>query len=166
MLLVSAVQIVIGWAWHTAHRAKLHWSLRREGTLIAAAAVALIGAAETIRSSVGKDDARLTDASSLRASRATGRPVLTEAKPLEVNPNDPAGAIEAIGTIEAAPSPSVETVSAADPIAHKIMERLGDSAQTGSIAADEPAPAAIKKKAKRVLPTKTGRRKAQKTAGE
>ena len=31
MLLVSAVQIAIGWAWHTAHRARLHWTLEARG---------------------------------------------------------------------------------------------------------------------------------------
>ena len=50
MLLVGAVDIALGWAWHTAHRARLHWSLKREGALVAAALVALVGAVETARS--------------------------------------------------------------------------------------------------------------------
>ena len=36
MLLASAVDITIGWVWHTAYRARWHWKLKREGALIAA----------------------------------------------------------------------------------------------------------------------------------
>lgn len=129
MLLVSAVQIAIGWAWHTAHRARLHWTLKREGALIAAAAIAMIGGVETIRSASHGKGAPAPIVSPALTAMAT--PVFTEETPLEVLPP---GSIE---TIEAVPSPPVvEPLAAADPIAGKIMERLGEPA-TGSVG-DEP----------------------------
>jgi len=50
MLVVSAVHIVVGWVWHTAYRARWHWCLKREGALLAAAAVAAFGAVDSARS--------------------------------------------------------------------------------------------------------------------
>jgi hypothetical protein len=143
MLLVSAVQIAIGWAWHTAHRARLHWTLKREGSLIAAVAVALIGAADTIRSS-GQKEAVSTQASPPRTAAAMSRPVFTEAKPIEIRP-------EAVDTIEAVPSPPIVDVAEADPIGEKIMERLGDKVETGSIEGAEPEPPRATKRKPRAI---------------
>jgi hypothetical protein len=144
MLLVSAVQIAIGWAWHTAHRARLHWTLKREGSLIAAVAVALIGAADTIRSS-GQKEAVSTQASPPRTAAAMSRPVFTEAKPIEIRP------VEAVDTIEAVPSPPIVDVAEADPIGEKIMERLGDKVETGSIEGAEPEPPRATKRKPRAI---------------
>lgn len=35
--------IALGWAWHTSYRARRFWRLRREGALIAAVVVAIVG---------------------------------------------------------------------------------------------------------------------------
>jgi hypothetical protein len=156
MLLVSAVQIAIGWAWHTAHRARLHWTLKREGSLIAAAAIALIGAAETIRSSA-QPDATSAQAPPPSTVAAMSRPVLTEAKPLEIRP------AEAVETIEAVPSPPLGGVAEADPIGDKIMERLGERSETGSIEAAEPAPAPATKRKPRTA-KKIAQKKATKSS--
>jgi hypothetical protein len=158
MLLVSAVQIAIGWAWHTAHRAKLHWTLKREGSLIAAAAVALIGVADTIRSS-GQQDATSTQASPPPALTAMGKPVLTEAKPIEIRP------VEAVATIEAVPSPPIAEIAEADPIGEKIMERLGDRAETGSIEGPEPEPPPVTKRKPRAT-KKVAQRKATRRSAD
>lgn len=51
MLLVSAVHVVSGWAWHTAYRMRHHWRLKREGALTAAAFVAALGLVDAVRNS-------------------------------------------------------------------------------------------------------------------
>lgn len=55
MLLVSAVDVALGWATHTFYMARHHWTLRREGALGAAALVALIGVVDTARLHHGAD---------------------------------------------------------------------------------------------------------------
>ena len=156
MLLVGAVDIALGWAWHTVYRARLHWSVKREGALAAATLVALIGAFETVRTRHSPSLSPAIEDQAAPAITATATPTTVEpAQPAQMLP--PVAPVE---TVEALPSPvPVETMPAlpspspaefatapaesSDPIGDKIMERLGDDVATGSV---EPAvePAAIK----------------------
>jgi len=151
MLLVNAVQIAIGWAWHTAYRARHHWTAKREGALIAAAAVALIGLGDTIRT-ISKGDGPAPSPAAAITALAT--PVVTEVTPLEIRPP------EGVETVEASPSPPLEDVAGADPIGAKIMERLGDASATGSIDDPPVAIAPTPKKPKAKAPKKPARRPA------
>jgi hypothetical protein len=131
MLLVSAVHIALGWIWHTSHRVRHHWTLRREGALVAAAAVALIGTIDMLRG------ARHSDPNAGRhrptaTLTATATPAVTESTPLEIKPAEPPA------TVAALPSPPADG-AAADTIGQKIMERLGDEPATASIAPQQPA---------------------------
>lgn len=126
MLLASAVHISLGWAWHTIHRARLHWSWKREGALVAAATIALIGAVDTART-LGSDRTTAPVSRPAAALTAMSTPVVTETTPLEILP-----AAE-IATVAAVPSPGPDPAPKVDLIAGKILERLGDDAPTASI---------------------------------
>lgn len=164
MLLVGAVDIALGWAWHTVYRAKHHWSLKREGALAAAALVALFGAAETIRTlqqsgPVAPAAAKTLAGPSAEPSAepvALATPAAVETPPALTADATPTTAAvpmpeeitpspEPVATIAAAVSP--EPVDNPDPIGAKIMERLGDEVATGSLdAPPEAAPAKPKAK--------------------
>jgi hypothetical protein len=168
MLLVGAVDIALGWAWHTAYRARHHWTLKREGALAAAALVALMGAVETMRSfkTVGVGTStlvepalRLTAEASPSATESqpavtadATAPVAVAAQPEEIMPAD-----DAVQTVAAVSSPAA--VEAQDPIGAKIMERLGDDTATGSVETTPGAVAAAASKPARVKPTKPTKRK-------
>ncbi|MGH6754432.1 MAG: hypothetical protein ACREDP_19940 [Bradyrhizobium sp.] len=131
MLFVSAVNVALGWGWHIAYRARHHWSLKREGALVAAATVALIGAVDTVHSARSpKEPGSIVAPSAALTASAT--PVVTESQPIEIKP---AAADPAIETVAAAQAPAVPPMPADDPIADKINERLGEPTATGSIAA-------------------------------
>jgi hypothetical protein len=171
MLLASAVDITIGWVWHTAYRARWHWKLKREGALIAAGVVALVGAIDTARSLHGgphtasPDIAALTAPVVATATPAAAPVVATVTAPARgaqgATPKPAAGGVlgaqapdapqfpiiqDQTGSIDQADP--VETIlpmdpsaQKDDPIARKINERFGDAT------AQDPAP---KKKAKPV----------------
>jgi hypothetical protein len=129
MVLVGAVQIVLGWVWHIAYRARRHWSLKREGALCAAAFVAVLGVVDVARSPKVEPPASRT--ASAPAHTALATPVVTEAaKPIEILPATPL-----VETTPALPSPDIERTAETDPIGAKILERLGDTIATGSIVA-------------------------------
>jgi len=156
MLVVSAVHIVVGWVWHTAYRARWHWRLKREGALLAAAAVAAFGAVDSARSMMRSLSApQAVIASTAPAVTASATPVVTEPKVVEVAPAPtPFAAFpsEPIQTTAAVSSPDLDNVApedrlppeADDPIAAKINERLGDPATTASIPVAKPKPKPVK----------------------
>jgi hypothetical protein len=133
MLFVSAVNVALGWGWHIAYRARHHWSLKREGALVAAAAVALFGAVDAMRPAQGPQEPNPVIAPTA-ALTASATPVVTEARPIEIKPAD-----QPLDTVAAAQSPAVPPMPEDDPIGQKILERLGDPIETGSIDA-APAP--------------------------
>lgn len=115
MLLASAVNVTLGWAWHTAYRVRHHWTLRREGALVAAAAVVLIGAFDVTRGSHGHDEVTPLPSAMVTAQATT---VLTEKTPPTVDPLDgPSSPIplQMPETAEAAPSPALESTAAVEP---------------------------------------------------
>jgi hypothetical protein len=129
MVLVGAVQIALGWVWHTVYRARHHWTLRREGALSAAAAVAAFGLLQVAMGmGQSKIDERIpAEAAAPPALTAEATPPAAEAtRPLEIMP-----AAAPIETVAAAPSPAPELRE--DLIAQKIMERLGDDIPTASL---------------------------------
>jgi len=140
MLLVSAVQIVLGWAWHVGFRARPHWSLRREGALAAAALAALAGAYDLTH---GRQAGPAASGPLARGDRfvattpaatAPATPVITEAaRPMEIEPTADASEPQSVETIPAAPSPQLAEKQASDPIGDKILERLGDGGATASV---------------------------------
>jgi len=146
MLVVSAVHIVGGWIWHTAYRARWHWKLKREGALMAAAAVVAFGAVDSARSMM--DVRRAPDSFVALATKpvtASATPVVTEARVVEIQPSVlpvAAPGVEPVQTVASSQSPSLDNVAPEDqlppeiddPIAAKIVERLGDPAATASIA--------------------------------
>ncbi|MDQ0469020.1 hypothetical protein [Labrys wisconsinensis] len=142
MLFVSAVNVALGWGWHIAYRAKHHWSLKREGALIAAAAVALIGTVDALRSAHRPQDHGAPAMSSpilapTAALTDSATPVVTAAQPLEIQPTDQAP--ETVAATQPPAVPPMPAASADDAIGQKILERLGDPVATGSIAPAAPA---------------------------
>src|SRR3954467_1034283 len=139
MVLVSAVHIALGWAWHIGYRAKHHWSLKREGALAAAALVAILGAIDLSRGHHGAPPESPVAAKSDRyavtttpAATAVATPVVTEAtRPIQIMPSLAEAAPAEIDTVPASPSP--ELAQSSDPIGDKILERLGDEPATASV---------------------------------
>jgi hypothetical protein len=130
MVLVSAVQIGLGFVWHVGYRARRHWSLKREGALAAAAGVMLLGAADLTVSALSEAPhaavARPGAVASAPVHTAVATPVITEAaRPIQILP-----ATASVDTVAAAPSPSAEST---DLIGAKITERLGEEIATGTI---------------------------------
>jgi hypothetical protein len=154
MLLVGAVHIALGWAWHIAYRARHTWRLKREGALAAAALVALVGAVETLRThhaSVAPGPEPTTVA--VKTPEPDAGPAFTAqaTTPASVDEAATTPAAEPVETIAALPSPEPQTRD--DPIGAKIMERLGEDVATGALADDpEPEPA---KPHKRKAPAKS-----------
>jgi len=154
MLVVSAVHVAVGWVWHTAYRIRWHWRLKREGALMAAAAVVAFGAVDGARSMMKMQNGpQAFVASTTEAVTAPATPVLTEPKVVAVAPAvEPVAPepVSPIQTVAAAASPDLDNVAPEDqlppgpddPIAAKIKERLGDPVSTASI----PTPAPIKPK--------------------
>lgn len=158
MLFVGAVDIALGWAWHTAYRARLHWKLRREGALAAAAVVALIGVVDNVRSYRHPIVQPVTTTEAAPAFTASATPTTTVVeRPVEIlpaaEPAAPASIAEPaapalistpVETVAAVPSPVPSMAD--DPIGAKIMERLGDEVATGSLD-DAETPTVVKPKA-------------------
>lgn len=145
MLVVSAVHVAVGWVWHTAYRIRWHWRLKREGALMAAAAVVAFGAVDGARSMMRlQGGPPAVVASTTETVTAPATPVLTEPKVMAVAPSVDAVAPEPVSPIEnvaAMRSPDLDNVAPEDqlppgpddPIAAKIKERLGDPVSTASI---------------------------------
>ena len=172
MLLASAVDITIGWVWHTAYRARWHWKLKREGALIAAGIVALVGAIDTARYLHGSPHAASPEIAALTAPVvATATPAAAPVVATVTAPGsaDQAAAPQAAeGGVQTAQAPDtapqfpiiqdqtgsidqadpVETILPMDPSAQKddpIARKINE--RFGDAAAQDPAP---KKKAKPV----------------
>ncbi|MFN8828401.1 MAG: hypothetical protein ACK50Q_00845 [Labrys sp. (in: a-proteobacteria)] len=134
--------IALGWAWHTAYRARKFWRWKREGALVAAAAV-------TIIASVDVGHRLMLEAEGPVMSRAaassdqTAQPASTAA----ATPTAEASAvIETISTVDLPPEP-IRTVAAAqspaladDPIGAVIEsgKLYTDPISTGSITPARP----------------------------
>jgi hypothetical protein len=163
MLLVGAVDIAIGWAWHTVHQVRHHWRLKREGALAAAALVALVGTVETLRHGghgALPEAQRTTVAVKVAVPNAEIPAVTAQATPpaaVEQAPTTPA--VDPVETVAALPSPE-PAADEADPIGAKIMERLGDDVATGSLGDDPEPPAAEAYVAPEPAPAKPHRHKA------
>jgi hypothetical protein len=143
MLLVGAVHIALGWAWHIAYRARHNWRLKREGALAAAAFVALLGAVEALRSghASGATQSEPTTIA-IKTPEPDAAPAITAqaTPPAAVDQAETTPQADPVETVAALPSPEPETRD--DPIGAKIMERLGEDVATGSLADDpEPQPA-------------------------
>lgn len=164
MLVVSAVHVAVGWVWHTAYRIRWHWRLKREGALMAAAAVVAFGAVDGARSMMKMQSGpQAFVASTTETVTAPATPVLTEPKVVAVAPAvEPVAPepVSPIQTVAALPSPDLDNVAPEDqlppgpddPIAAKIKERLGDPMSTASI--PDPAPIKPKVKSVRTAPVK------------
>jgi hypothetical protein len=148
MLFVGAVQISLGWAWHTVHRARLHWSLKREGALLAAAVVAIVGAVDMARKLTAEKPAGPLGGPAA-AVTAMATPVVTETRPLEILP---AGDV---ATVDATPSPELDAGPKVDLIAGKILERMGDDVQTGALGETQRRKATKPLVAKKAVPRKS-----------
>ncbi|GLS23741.1 hypothetical protein GCM10007874_67620 [Labrys miyagiensis] len=183
MLLASAVDISIGWLWHTAYRARWHWKLKREGALVAAGFVALVGVIDTARSlySAHPTTQGQTATITTPAPGAAPQPVVASTVPAAIAPA--ATAQQPVGsTVQAYSDPStpqfpiiqdqtgsidqadpVETIlpmdpaaQKDDPIARKINERFGDAAEAPAVHKPKPKPVktAASKPAKPAKPAK------------
>ena len=165
MLVVSAVHIAVGWVWHTAYRARWHWRLKREGALMAAAAVAAFGAVDSARSMMRNHSApESVIASTTQTVTASATPVVTEPKVVAIEPAAaPVAPFASDPTpiVAAANAPNLDNVAPEDrlppgpddPIAAKIKERLGDPLTTASIPdapAGKPKPIKLPKPAPKV----------------
>jgi hypothetical protein len=125
-------EIALGWAWHTAYRARKFWKLRREGALIAAAAVAIVGVADVARHGLPEPAPVALAAVAARPSTPARPAVTAMATPVAETP-------QAVETIAAIPMPPerIRTIAAvASPSAPK-AEASGklftDPISTGSI---------------------------------
>jgi hypothetical protein len=167
MLLASAVDISIGWLWHTAYRARWHWKLKREGALVAAGFVALVGVIDTARSLHSAPPATPAETATISAPTpgAASQPVVASAMPAILTPA-PAPQQPAGGSVQAYTDPNapqfpiiqdqtgsidqgdpVETIlpmdpaaQKDDPIARKINERFGDAAEAPAGHKPKPKP--------------------------
>lgn len=94
------VQVARGWVWHTRYRMTHFWSWRREGSLIAAAAVLMLGSAQAIFSSTATKPAPVEGLVPVAAVTSTVEaPVTLETATI-------AGEIAAPPTIAAAAPPA------------------------------------------------------------
>ena len=173
MLLVGAVDIALGWAWHTAHgpgsigasSAKVH-SLRRPWWL-SSAPWKLYGPFIMAPSASGASiDAKPAPLAAATPPAADSAPAMTadatmpataEPRPMEISP-----AAEPVQTVAAAASP--EPVEQPDPIGAKIMERLGDDVATGSVDDATRVVAASPAKPGKPKPAKPAKRKVSPSA--
>lgn len=144
MLLVGAVHIALGWAWHIVYRARHTWRLKREGALAAAAFVALLGAVEALRGghASGAPQPEPTTIA-IKTPEPDGAPAVTAqaTTPAAIEQAVTTPQADPVETIAALPSPEPEAHD--DPIGAKIMERLGEDVATGSLA-DDPEPQPVK----------------------
>ncbi len=178
MLLASAVDITIGWLWHTAYRARWHWKLKREGALVAAGFVAFIGAVDTARSLHSSTATTPAETAALTpvAPTVAPAPVVASAMPATMAPapQQPAsGAIQAYADPNAPQFPIIQDQTGSidqadpietilpmdpaaqrdDPIARKINERFGD-AEAPVARKPKPVKTAAAKPAKPAKPAK------------
>lgn len=187
MLVASAVDIAVGWLWHTAYRARWHWKLKREGALIAAGFVALVGAVDTARSLHSTLPTTPAETATLTTpTPAAAQPVVASVAPTAVAPA-PAAALPVDSSAQAYADPNatpqfpiiqdqtgsidqadpVETIlpmdqsaERDDPIARKINERYGDA--TDAPVAKKPKPKPVKTAAaKPVKPAKPAKKAAE-----
>ncbi len=134
--------IALGWAWHTAYRARKFWKLRREGALIAAAAVSLVGIIDISRHGLPEPAPVALAAVAARPSTPARPAVTAVATPVAETP-------QAVETIAAVPMPPerIRTIAAATSPAVARAEPTSklytDPISTGSI---KPATAAQPKK--------------------
>jgi len=181
MLLASAVDITIGWLWHTAYRARWHWKLKREGALVAAGFVAFVGAIDTARSLHSTPAAPPAQTATISVPEAAPQPqpLIASTAPTA---NAPAAQPAANTALQAYSDPNapqfpiiqdqtgsidqgdpVETIlpmdpsaQRDDPIARKINERFGDASDTPAARKPKPKPVktAAAKPAKPAKPSK------------
>ncbi|MGO4338384.1 hypothetical protein AB4037_26040 [Labrys sp. KB_33_2] len=162
MLVASAVDITVGWLWHTAYRARHHWKLKREGALVAAGFVAFVGAIDAARS-IHATPAVSAAAAAVTVPAPVTAPVIANLAPAPAAPLPAANA----NSMQAAADPTVapqfpiiqdqtgsidqadpiETIlpmdpeaQRDDPIARKINERFGDATEAPVVKKPKPRP--------------------------
>ena len=164
MLVASAVDITVGWLWHNAYRARHHWKLKREGALVAAGFVALVGAVDTARSihaapAVSAATAAVTapapvtapvianlapapaapaplPATNANSMQAAADPVVAPQFPII---QDQTGSIDQADPIETI-LPMDPEAQRDDPIARKINERCGEATEAPVVKKPKPRP--------------------------
>ncbi len=163
MLVASAVDITVGWLWHTAYRARRHWKLKREGALVAAGFVAFVGAIDATRAIHATPAAPAATAA--LATPAPAAPVIANLAPAPTAP--PVAAPAPTNAMQAAADPTIapqfpiiqdqtgsidqadpiETIlpmdpeaQRDDPIARKINERFGEAPEAPAVKKPKPRP--------------------------
>ncbi|MDT3379301.1 hypothetical protein RNI52_18355 [Labrys neptuniae] len=188
MLVASAVDITVGWLWHTAYRARHHWKLKREGALVAAGFVAFVGAIDTARS-IHAAPAAPAEVAVVAAPAPVTTPVIANlapapAAPAPVTPAD-ANSMQAAANPTLAPqfpiiqdqtgsidqADPIETIlpmdpeaQRDDPIARKINERFGDATEAPVVKKPKPRPVKTAEAKPAKPPVKPAKKKAETVA--
>lgn len=163
MLVASAVDITVGWLWHTAYRARRHWKLKREGALVAAGFVAFVGAIDAARSihampagpahtaaavAPAPAAAPVVAALAPAAAPVMAPPASANTQQAAADPNaapqfpiiqDQTGSIDQADPIETI-LPMDPEAQRDDPIARKINERFGDAGEAPAVKKPKPRP--------------------------
>lgn len=129
--------IALGWAWHTSYRARKFWRWKREGALIAAAAVTIIGVVDISHRMLVEQEGPVQSRAAASSDTAVEPAVTASATPTA----EASSVIETISTVDMPPEP-IRTVAAAqspaladDPIGAVIEsgKLYTDPISTGSI---------------------------------